>query len=284
MKRALSIALIVTSAIAFSNDSNCIAQSSSRSSGRTITPSRNRAPVQSRSTYSPANGRKRSASNGFAFFELFTSEGCSSCPPADENLARINELARKNPRIFALSYHVDYWNRLGWKDPYSDSKHSKRQRAYANAFESSRVYTPQMVINGSAEFNGSNQRASDKAVNIAMQLNPTAEIAINSTVSKQGIHIAWNTRGIDPNDVINLALVQNEGRQSITNGENANRNLRHINIVREFETVEGQKPRGRLTMEIPSNFDPDEFHIVGFIQSNKTGAIKNATRSRIESS
>ena len=96
----------------------------------------------------------------FAVVELFTSEGCSSCPPADNLLGEIVKDAQKGQqRVYCLSFHVDYWNSLGWRDPYSDPAFSRRQREYARAFESVQVYTPQMVVNGSTGFVGSDRTA-----------------------------------------------------------------------------------------------------------------------------
>ena len=90
--------------------------------------------------------------------ELFTSEGCSSCPPADKLLSRIVDDANDHVEVLALSFHVDYWDYIGWKDPYAKSTFTQRQRAYARKFYSSQIYTPQMVVNGKHEFVGSDQR------------------------------------------------------------------------------------------------------------------------------
>ncbi|MEM9704235.1 MAG: DUF1223 domain-containing protein, partial [Planctomycetota bacterium] len=98
----------------------------------------------------------------FAVVELFTSQGCSSCPPADAVLEALAERAAEeaeNGRILLpISWHVDYWNRLGWADPYSDARHTARQRAYAAELSDGRVYTPQAVVNGAAETVGSRKK------------------------------------------------------------------------------------------------------------------------------
>ena len=94
-----------------------------------------------------------------AVIELFTSQGCSSCPSADKLLAQtLSDAKRDNKLIIALSFHVDYWNRLGWTDPFSDKKYSQRQSDYASAMQLRSVYTPQMIVNGSTEFVGSNEK------------------------------------------------------------------------------------------------------------------------------
>ena len=98
------------------------------------------------------------ASTGFAVLELFTSQGCSSCPSADENLAEITkQAALKGEKIVTLSFHVDYWNYLGWRDPYSTADATKRQRLYAGIHGSKQVYTPQLVVNGTTELLGTSR-------------------------------------------------------------------------------------------------------------------------------
>lgn len=252
-------------------NSHSYAQSSSRSAPRRVAP-------PATNVTQPRVDRSTTNRPGFALFELFTSEGCSSCPPADANLARLNELARQNERIITLSYHVDYWNRLGWKDPYSNVAFTKRQRKYAEIFESSSVYTPQMVINGAAEFNGSNQKTSDRAAKIALGQEPTAEIQIRSTANRDSVGVTWETRGLRDDDSIQIALVQNNALQNVTRGENANRDLRHVNVVRNLKSA--QDRQGKLTLSVPGEFNVGKFHVVAFIQS-ASGEIRNATRANI---
>src|SRR5882757_10188754 len=96
----------------------------------------------------------RPAANGFAVVELFTSEGCSSCPSADALVAAVQKENKDQP-VYILAFHVDYWDRLGWKDAFSDAAYSDRQRAYASWLRLSSIYTPQVVVNGRKEFVGS---------------------------------------------------------------------------------------------------------------------------------
>ena len=265
--------------------SHTMAQSGSRGSSSRRAVSR---PVAPRPNFAPGGSSSRSnigqpSIPGFAFLELFTSEGCSSCPPADENLARLNTKIEDNDRIYTLSYHVDYWNRLGWEDPYSQSAFTKRQRNYATAFDSEKVYTPQLVINGAVEFNGSDEQKSDKAVELALQQTPTAGIEVRASLKKDTVRIHWQVAGIQSNDVISFALVQNEGRQKVTTGENANRDLSHINIVRKLKSIPAKRSNGRLTLDLPDDFVAAKFHVVAFVQS-RTGQIKNATRTKFSAS
>ena len=131
------------------------------------------------------------SSKPFVLIELFTSEGCSSCPSADKNLEKITAQAKAfGQNIYTLSYHVDYWDYLGWKDPYSTKQFSDRQRDYATQFNSNRIYTPQMVVNGKTEFVGSNQKTSQQAIKQALVSKTTSAIAITSFIKDLSlIHI-----------------------------------------------------------------------------------------------
>src|SRR5476651_2318953 len=107
------------------------------------------------------------AGNGFVLIELFTSEGCSSCPPADELVARVQKEDKDKP-VYILAYHVDYWNNLGWKDQFSSPAYSQRQRQYA-AWLKAEVYTPQIVVNGKKEFVGSEEGTLRNAIQSGLQ-------------------------------------------------------------------------------------------------------------------
>jgi hypothetical protein len=112
--------------------------------------------------------------------ELFTSQGCSSCPAADKNLADLIEKAEaKGQLIIGLSFHVDYWNYIGWKDPYSKSDFTERQRKYASHLNSESVYTPQMIVNGEKEFVGSDKSSATTQITKALQNKMLFNISIN---------------------------------------------------------------------------------------------------------
>ena len=115
---------------------------------------------------------------GFAVLELFTSEGCSSCPPADELLAKIQMESEGKP-IYIVAYHVDYWDRLGWKDMFSNADYSKRQTQYGQWLHTSSIYTPQLIVNGKAEFVGSNELAIRGAIaaQLCTEIKDRAEIS-----------------------------------------------------------------------------------------------------------
>ncbi len=118
---------------------------------------------------------------GFAVVELFTSEGCSSCPPADNAVADLLKAHQNN--VYVLGYHVDYWDNLGWKDIFSNAAYTQLQRSYAKIFKLSSVYTPQIVVNGTEEFVGSDKNKLNTAVNKSLQQSSTIKLSIDAKVS-----------------------------------------------------------------------------------------------------
>jgi hypothetical protein len=157
-----------------------------------------------------------------AVVELFTSQGCSSCPKADALIARLDE--RKD--LIALAFHVDYWDYIGWADTFGSEAHSKRQRGYAQGWGSSRVYTPQMVINGEAGVIGSKEAEVAGAINSA-----TLDVPVDLTLGDDMLEIA-----IGPNEGIGHAmvwLVRFRGAEmvDIERGENAGKSIEYRQIV-----------------------------------------------------
>lgn len=192
--------------------------------------------------------------------ELFTSEGCSSCPSADRVLA---ELEAQQPvegaLIIPLSLHVDYWNRLGWKDPFSDPMYSARQLAYADA--SGRRYTPQMVVDGKRRFIGSSKVKARKAVAVAAR-EPKAAAAIHAERLPDGrVRLAVQ---VDPPAVpagevlVSLAITEDRLTTAVKRGENAGRNLEHAAVVRSLSTlgaVTAEGFRGETALRLKGRSD-----------------------------
>jgi hypothetical protein len=158
--------------------------------------------------------------------ELFTSQGCSSCPPAD---ALLRELARRAD-VLALGFHISYWDRLGWKDPLSSEASTERQRAYAKRFNGGQVYTPQMVVEGSGDLVGSDRAAVLKALGEA---RPVAAAAVTFAPDRRSVTIG---AGTGSGSVLLVRFVR-EQRTEVAAGENAGRFLQDANGVRTLTTL-----------------------------------------------
>jgi hypothetical protein len=214
-----------------------------------------------------------------ALVELFTSQGCSSCPPADDNARAIADRARsEGRRVYVLSFHVDYWNDLGWTDPFSDAAHSTRQRRYASTLGGGRVYTPQLVVNGREELLGSDREGASAAVERALDERPALGVA--ASLKRRGereLLVAWELSSAPQDASLNFALVQGARDVSVTRGENRGRTLSHANVVRVFETEPIAAPRGKRAVSMPEGVRPDAASVVVFAQSRQTLRVLGAT-------
>jgi hypothetical protein len=168
--------------------------------------------------------------------ELFTSEGCSSCPPADALLA---ELASR-PDVLALSFHVDYWDRLGWKDPYSSREATARQNRYATLLDLATVYTPQIVVDGKWQAVGSDRTDVDHALNLARRSPKEIPVALALDHGQARITLGPGGDGVSAS----VLLIGFDRRHvtAVRRGENGGRTLAHVDVVRGFEEV------GRLSV------------------------------------
>lgn len=237
-------------------------------------------------TRSIADDSTSDAEKPFAVVELFTSQGCSSCPSADRNFRRLAESARTTgTRLFALSFHVDYWNRLGWIDPYSRAEFSARQSTYARFFEAEGVYTPQMIVNGTVEFVGSDVDRSDKAVAAALR-QPRSGVDLSTEIEVTpapdlAIKVDYTIHGAAPDDDLLVTLVRASASNSVPRGENAGRTLQHIHVVSALATVSRPRPQGQVTLTLPTEAKPQEFAVIAFVQNSKTRAMRAAVEQPV---
>ena len=204
---------------------------------------------------------------GFAVLELFTSEGCSSCPPADALLAKLTrETAQAGQHVYALSFHVDYWDDLGWRDPFSSSLASSRQRLYAAGLPGGAVYTPQLVVNGHESFVGSNETRARRSIRAALARSPVTNLRISASAHGAQLTIRCEVTGSVPaRAVINVAVVQVTARSLVQRGENAGRELIHANVVREFRSIPLAGPRAAIQLDSPKELAPGA-HLIGYVQ------------------
>ncbi len=165
-----------------------------------------------------------------AIVELFTSQGCSSCVAADAYFA---ELAKRKD-VVALSLHVDYWDYLGWRDTLGDAAYTQRQRDYAAAHGSRRIYTPQIVVNGTEDFVGSDRRSVDSAIAHSSLSVPVTMRRGDGTVE---IEVGARPKPNSMPATIRLALLTTEAKVSIARGENAGATIDYYNVVRGLRPV-----------------------------------------------
>jgi hypothetical protein len=222
------------------------------------------------------------STKGFAVVELFTSEGCSSCPPADRLVAKIQQEDKDQP-VFILVWHVDYWDRLGWKDAFSDARYTRRQQGYAAWLNLQSIYTPEIVVNGQKEFVGSEETTLRGAIRSALQQTPPAHVEIDNARIDQG-KIDWSVKVDDagPNTTLEVALVQRAATTEVKAGENSGHTLAHIQIVREA-AVADINSNGAVSgsLRLPPGLSPGEEEIIAFVQNTRTGQITGAARAAI---
>jgi hypothetical protein len=221
-----------------------------------------------------------------AVVELFTSEGCSSCPPADENLARITEEAETSGRpVFTLELHVDYWDDLGWKDPFSSSTYSERQRAYAQSFGRSDVYTPQMIVNGREQFVGSERRTADDAIARGLAMEPSVGVVVTARTSDSdpsSVEVAYRVGGSGPLDLA-LAVLEDAAETEVTRGENARRRLRHRHVARAFAVLHVVGPSaGSWTAPWPASASEGHRTALAYVTSRASLAVLGAASTRVD--
>ncbi len=221
--------------------------------------------------------------------ELFTSEGCSSCPPADALLAR---LERTQPvpgaRIIVLEEHVDYWNQLGWIDPFSSPQYRGRQNDYAVAFHVGSVFTPQMVVNGQAAFIGDDFGRAYQEIGLAAQAQgPVVELKTEPNAREpELIDLSVRLSNLKParlqDSNVYLAVTENELVSNVARGENAGRLLRHAAVVRSFGVIGRIDPQGGnagqilSTLRFPRDWRRENLRAVVFVQERDSFRIKAA--------
>jgi hypothetical protein len=218
--------------------------------------------------------------------ELFTSEGCSSCPPADQLLA---ELDRKQPAegvdLIVLSEHVDYWNQQGWADPYSSELFSARQQKYATLLHSGDIYTPQAVVDGQTQAIGSRAAAVGAAIQkAARQPKIPITLAAARREEKIEVHVQWaGMEKLGDEVAVYLALAQNEAESQVRAGENSGRMLKHVAVVRKITVI------GTLTASVPFSKDSSlsvnpkwgGVRVIAFLQERTSGRIIGAAQQKL---
>lgn len=227
------------------------------------------------SAQQPSNGRVP------VLVELFTSEGCNSCPPADRILEMLSkEQPVDGVYIVALSEHVTYWDHQGWKDPFGAQRYTQRQNAYGSRFKLESVFTPQLIIDGATQFVGTDTAALKRALEdaagtpkprLTVEAALDAKGGLSGSVSGPGLE-AGKAEGAD----LLWAVTEDDLVVEVKRGENANRTLRHSGVVRTLVTKKieatGATPVS-ATIQLESEWKRENLRLVAFVQSAKTKRV-----------
>jgi hypothetical protein len=248
---------------------------------------------------SPASGTAGTGANPVVV-ELFTSQGCSSCPPADRLLTQLGQDKELAGRVIPLSFHVDYWNSIGWRDPFSSADWSGRQSRYSEALKlGNRVYTPQAVINGKSECVGSEEGEVRQRIaealkapadgRVALRLAPEAG-SVKASVDASivgGVGSGGNAsaaRGLD----VWVALYETNLTTAVGRGENAHRTLRNDYVVRRLvkaftlPATPGAAHSGAVALAIDPSWKRNDLGVAAFLQDPTTLAIHGAAAQRLQ--
>ena len=217
---------------------------------------------------------------GTVVLELFTSQGCSSCPPADRLLSTLGREDFAGRTVIPLAYHVDYWNYLGWRDPFSSARWSDRQRRYAQKIQASQVYTPQLVVNGTEQMVGNAEHPVRAEIGRQLQGGDRGIVTIDD-VARHGNELAVKLHARVDKDVpqadLVVALFESGITTAVRSGENADRSLTNDFIVRweDRATAVHANADATATVTIPiaKDWNANHLGVAAFLQDPTTLAI-----------
>jgi hypothetical protein len=225
------------------------------------------------------------SSSGFAVVELFTSEGCSSCPPADALIAKMQQEDKDLP-VYILAFHVDYWDRLGWKDAYSNAAYTSRQRQYATWLKLETIYTPQVVINGVKECVGSQAAEVYGTIKSVLQQPGDAQLLLGGLRLKDG-RLDWVCKAeghlVASNKLsLVVAVVERSAVSDVKAGENKGKTLSHVQIVRSLGMSSlDDKRTGAGQLDWPADMPPADGEVIALLQNQDSGQIVAAARGAV---
>ena len=223
--------------------------------------------------------------------ELFTSEGCSSCPPADVLLGQLDRFQPvATADLIVLSEHVDYWDDIGWKDPYSSREFSLRQARYAHRFRLDGPYTPQMIVDGDMQLVGSDEREALRVIGSAARV---AKLAVNLSsprlegANMVGVHVAVGPAPASARPIsgqVLLALADDSDQSSVRRGENAGRVLKHVAVVRSLAPIGALDGSGALSKDVTvstASANLQNLRIVAIVQEAEAGRVLGVGSTRL---
>lgn len=216
---------------------------------------------------------------GFAVVELFTSQGCSSCPAAEEVLSRL--VLSGQPNVYALAFHVDYWDNLGWKDQFSSAQYTARQHLYAAGKGADGVYTPQAIVNGEVHLIGSEEQKLRKVIDRVENKTAENQIALKAGAnSNSSVELQYDVSGETKDVVLNVALVQRLSKTAVKSGENAGRSLGIMNVVRSFKTIPAGK--GSIPFALPKGLEAKDCAVIFYTQNKQSMHITGANEYKFD--
>jgi hypothetical protein len=221
--------------------------------------------------------------------ELFTAEGCSSCPPADRLLAMVaKEQPVEGAYVIVLSEHVTYWDNRGWKDPFGSPRFTERQNKYGYRFNLDSVFTPQLVIDGRIQMVGSDADQFRKALSDAVR-TPKPELIVEATFDEKGAVVASASgpglqAGFAESAELLWAITEDDLIVDVTRGENAKRRLEHSGVVRTLiarKIDSRQMPSATAVIRLEPDWKRASLRVVAFVQSTKSGRVLSAGWSKL---
>lgn len=226
---------------------------------------------------SEPNKPTRPSTQPVVVLELFTSQGCSSCPPADRALQAITQQAAQSGQaVYGLSFHVDYWNRLGWQDPFSAGQFTDRQRQYDRSLHT-QTYTPQLIINGRQNIIGGQRGQIEQAIQSIQKELASAFVGVDASLIRDPKQVTVKyTLSVAGSYRVNIALVQKEAYTVIKSGENGGRTLVNTNVVRQFKTIDDSASSGYVTLPLPNGLTADQTAVLVYVQRKDNGQVVGA--------
>lgn len=213
--------------------------------------------------------------NSFAVIELFVSEGCGASPTSEKYIHEMTEgFKKQNKPVMLLTFHVDYWNKYGWKDPYSSFAFTRRQNNYSSALKQKEVFTPQVFINGQVALAG-NEIKKIKAETervLKMSVKDSLKIKVDST-ARDTLWISYSATRANPNLTLAVFFVQPEATTAVLKGDNEGKTLTHKNVVRKMDFFPVIRNNGRVAIPIRQLKNRKDLFLVAYLQQKQTKKI-----------
>lgn len=216
--------------------------------------------------------------------ELFTSEGCSSCPPADELLRKLDSMRTiSNNQIVVLGEHVDYWDGTGWRDRFSSHEYTTRQQEYAYRLGVPEPYTPQIVVDGKQQFVGNNAGSLQAALQAAGAEPKTSVSILAADFDGNNLILKLKTNSLPQGHKrgdLYVAVADNSDETQVHGGENSGRALRHVAVLRSLQKVAKVGPEGTekdFNLRLPKDLEKNNLRVVAFVQESGNGRVLGST-------